>query len=87
MVCFSSGIKAEDLNDDKIGRVMDKLYKYGLMEIFLTIALSVVKKYGISTKYSDLDATSLHLHGEYNNCQSSPETECRIRQFLPKASQ
>jgi transposase len=26
------GIKAEELNDDKIGRVMDKLYKYGLTE-------------------------------------------------------
>ena len=29
------GIKASDLNDDKIGRVMDKLYKYGLTKIFL----------------------------------------------------
>jgi transposase len=27
---IGAGIKAEDLNDDKIGRVMDKLYKYGL---------------------------------------------------------
>lgn len=65
---LGAGIKGEDLNDDKIGRVMDKLYKYGLTKIFLTIALEVTKKYGISTKYSHLDSTSLHLHGEYNSC-------------------
>ncbi len=62
------GIEVEDLNDDKIGRVMDKLYKYGLTKLFLIIALEVVKKYGVATKYSHLDSTSLHLHGEYNNC-------------------
>lgn len=80
---LGSGIKAEDLNDDKIGRVMDKLYKYGLTKIFLTIALSVVKKYGISTKYSHLDSTSLHLHAEYNNCQINPEIELRISRENP----
>ena len=62
------GIEGEDLNDDRIGRVMDKLYKYGLTKLFLIIALEVVKKYGVATKYSHLDSTSLHLHGEYNNC-------------------
>jgi transposase len=77
------GIKASDLNDDKIGRVMDKLYKYGLTKLFLIIALEVVKKYGISTKYSHLDSTSLHLHGEYNNCQISPESELGISRENP----
>jgi transposase len=65
---LGASIKAEDLNDDKIGRVMDKLYKYGLTKLFLIIALEVTKKYGLSTKYSHLDSTSLHLHGDYNNC-------------------
>ncbi len=60
-------IKAEELNDDKLGRVMDKLYNYGLSELFLIIVLEVIRKYQISTKYSHLDSTSLHLHGEYNN--------------------
>jgi transposase len=72
------GIKAEDLNDDKLGRVMDKLYKYGLTKLFLTIALQVVKKYEISTKYSHLDSTSLHLHGEYNNSLNNQGKELEI---------
>jgi hypothetical protein len=61
------GIEGEDLNDDKIGRVMDNPYKYGLTQLFLIIALELAKKYGVATKYSHLDSTSLHLHGEYNN--------------------
>lgn len=72
------GIKAEDLNDDKLGRVMDKLYKYGLTKLFLLIALEVVKKYEISTKYSHLDSTSLHLHGKYKNRLNNHEKELEI---------
>jgi hypothetical protein len=61
------GIEAEDLYDDKIGRVMDNLHKYGLTKLFLIIALEVVEKYGVGTKYSHLASRSLHLHGESNN--------------------
>ena len=39
-------------NDDKIARVMDKLYQFGLTKIFLLIALTALKKYGIDNKYS-----------------------------------
>ena len=59
------GILPEHLNDDKIGRVMDKLYVKGLTNIFLLIALAAVKKYNISTNYSHLDATSFSLQGKY----------------------
>jgi hypothetical protein len=67
---------------DKIGRVMDKLYKYGLTKLFLIIALSVVNKYEIETKYSHLDSTSLHLHGEYNSF-NNPEKEPGISRENP----
>ena len=71
-------IKAEDLNDDKLGRVMDKLYNYGLSELFLIIVLEVIIKYQISTKYSHLDSTSLHLHGEYNNGLDDEEKKLEV---------
>ena len=38
-------IKPEHLNEHKIGRVMDKLYNYGLSELFLLISLTAAKKY------------------------------------------
>ncbi|OBQ32246.1 MAG: transposase, partial [Anabaena sp. MDT14b] len=62
---------------------MDKLYKYGLTKLFLIIALEVVKKYGIDTKYSHLDSSSLHLHGKYDNCLNNPEEELGINKENP----
>ncbi len=70
---LGDGIKAEYLNDDKIGRVMDKLYEKGLSSIFMIIALAVVKKYQLSTNFSHLDSSSFSVHGKYliNNLISS----------------
>lgn len=73
---LGAGIKADYINEDKIGRVMDKLYKYGLNKIFMEMVLSVIKKFQISPKFAHLDATSFHLHGEYKNLKNhKPETE------------
>jgi transposase len=81
---LGSGVKAEDLNDDKLGRVMDKLYKYGLNNLFLIIGLEVIKKYGISTKYSHLDSSSFHLHGEYKNQNNKREgKELEVTSEIP----
>ena len=52
---LGKGIKPEHLNDYKIGRVMDKLYNYGLSELFMLIALSGAKKYNINLDFSHLD--------------------------------
>ena len=70
---FGEGILPEYFNDDKIGRVMDKLYKFGLNKIFLAIVLTVFQKYGIEQKYSHLDSTSISLQGDYAICQTDNE--------------
>lgn len=62
------GVKAEYLNDDKLGRVMDKLFIKGLTDIFLAISISVMKEFNISLESSHLDSTSMHLHGEHSSC-------------------
>ena len=63
---IGKGVKAEYLNDDKLGRVMDKLFIKGLTEIFLAISVNVMEKFKISLESSHLDSSSIHLHGEYN---------------------
>ena len=47
---LGEGIKIEHINDDKIGRVMDKLFCHGLSELFVEIVLNAINKYQISTK-------------------------------------
>lgn len=68
---IGAGVKPEYLNDDKLGRVMDKLFIKGLNTIFLKIALNAVKKFNISLLSSHLDSSSMHVHGQYNT--SLPE--------------
>ncbi|WP_430639680.1 IS1634-like element ISCwa1 family transposase [Crocosphaera watsonii WH 8501] len=68
-------IKPDYLNDDKIGRVMDELYKYGLNDIFIEVVLEVIKKFEIDLKYSHLDSTSFHLDGEYKREEDKEKQE------------
>ncbi|WP_430640014.1 IS1634-like element ISCwa1 family transposase [Crocosphaera watsonii WH 8501] len=68
-------IKPDYLNDDKIGRVMDELYKYGLNDIFIEVVLEVIKKFKIDLKHSHLDSTSFHLDGEYKREEDKEKQE------------
>ena len=64
---IGEGVKPEYLNDDKLGRVMDKLFIKGLDAVFLAISLNAVNKFNVSLRSSHLDSSSIHLHGEYNS--------------------
>jgi len=63
---IGEGVKPEYLNDDKLGRTMDKLFSKGLSNIFLEISLNAVKTFDVSLLFEHLDSSSFHLHGEYN---------------------
>ena len=64
---IGKGVKPEYLNDDKLGRIMDKLFTKGLSTVFLAVTLNAIKKFGVSLSSSHLDSTSFHLHGEYSS--------------------
>ena len=72
-------IESSYLNDDRLGRVLDKLYKIGIGEIFITVVLEAIKQYNINIKTAHLDATSFCVHGEYNY----PELESNIAEPRP----
>src|SRR5215210_3689103 len=57
------GIESEHLNDDRLGRVLDKLFEAGLTEVFVGIASKASERFGvpIATRSVHLDATSFHL--------------------------
>lgn len=62
---IGDGVKPEYLNDDKLGRVLDKLFLKGLDTTFLAISLNAVKNFDISLASSHLDSSSFHVDGEY----------------------
>ena len=63
---IGQGVQSDYLNDRRLSRVLDKLYKAGIGESFITIALEVIKKSQVNMRTAHLDATSFSVHGEYN---------------------
>ncbi|MCL2933501.1 MAG: IS1634 family transposase [Trichodesmium sp. MAG_R03] len=76
---LGTGINSDYLNDDKIGRVMDDIYQLGLTNLFIELGLLVIKKFKIDTLFAHLDSTSFHLHGEYNNIETSENNQKKPR--------
>ena len=61
---IGKGIQPEHLNDDRLGRVLDKLYVTGLSQTFTAIALEAAVKFDVCLNTVHLDSSSFHLHGE-----------------------
>lgn len=62
---LGQGVLPEHLNDTRIGRVLDKLYEYGVTQVFIRVAIAVVQKFDIALRCAHLDATSLSVAGQY----------------------
>lgn len=71
-------LEAAELNDDKIGRVLDKLFDNSLTTIFSIIAINAANKYQVKTTFSHLDSTSISVHGEDKQFEDSSEITIKI---------
>ena len=72
---LGEGVLPEQLNDDCLGRVLDKLSTQGLTEIFITVALAAAKKMGVKSNSLHLDSSSFHVDGKYTQADEVEETE------------
>ncbi|MEB3310853.1 MAG: DUF4277 domain-containing protein, partial [Snowella sp.] len=52
---IGKGIKAEYLNDSRLGRVLEQLYEYGINRLFLKIAFVMVEGFGIKIASGHMD--------------------------------
>ena len=74
---LGEGIEAKHLNDDRLGRVLDQLWSFGLSSLFVRLAMIAVAKFDVSVKQTHLDSSSFAVHGEYlpeSNSSSSANT-------------
>lgn len=62
---LGAGVRAEHLNNDRLGRVLDALYLGGLSQLFMVICLVVARKFGIERQSAHLDSTSFAVEGAY----------------------
>lgn len=60
------GVTASKLNDDAVGRCLDRIYDTGTGQILTAIALRAVKLFDIDTSHVHHDTTSVTLYGDYD---------------------
>src|SRR4030067_43202 len=56
---------AEMLNDDIIGRVLDRVYEYGTWKIFSEICIQAFQAFTVDCSVVHHDTTSVSVWGEY----------------------
>jgi transposase len=66
------GLQAEDLNDDSLGRALDRLYEAGVTEVFAGVASHALQVYGLQHHFVHLDSTSVSLQGKYTPDADDP---------------
>lgn len=66
---LDKGLAWEDLNDDAIGRALDRVFDYGCTELFCYIASEAVRTFDVERKFGHLDTTTFSVHGDYKTSQ------------------
>ena len=64
---IGNGLKAEDFNDDTLGRALDELFQAGVTEMYAKIADKAVRVFEVEQEYVHLDTSSFMLHGNYES--------------------
>ncbi|AWN72815.1 TPA: IS1634 family transposase [Legionella pneumophila subsp. pneumophila] len=59
-------VSAEHLNDDCLGRCLDKIAEYGVTKLYSELAFEIAQEKGILGQRLHLDSTSFVLHGRYD---------------------
>lgn len=70
---IGEGVTPEQLNDDRIGRALDKYHQAGTTKLFTAIALKAAMKFQVSMKSVHLDSSSISVEGAYKNCQGKSQ--------------
>ena len=70
---IGQGVTPEQLNDDRIGRALDKYHQAGTTKLFTAIALKAAMKFQVSMKSVHLDSSSISVEGAYKNCQGKSQ--------------
>jgi transposase len=58
-------VSAEQLNDDVIGRALDRIFKYGCTELFCAVAAQATDLVQVDKKFGHLDTSTFSVSGDY----------------------
>ena len=69
---LGSEMTAEMLNDDAIGRVLDRIYEYGTWKIFSEVCVETFRHFSVDASVVHHDTTSVSVWGEYAPARGDP---------------
>jgi len=64
---ISRDISADELNDDTIGRALDRVFQYGCTELFCYLSAAACDQEQVKKKFGHLDTTTFSVHGLYRS--------------------
>lgn len=64
---LGEGVTPDLLNDDTLGKALDKLHDYGVSELYSLIAARAVTRLELKPKVGHQDISSFHVDGAYNS--------------------
>ena len=71
---LGDGVLPEHLNDDVLGRTLDKIYEYGCTEFFNQIVSESMNHVSFGAHVLHTDTTNFSLHGAYENSDPDHNT-------------
>src|ERR687887_1597228 len=67
---LGKAVSPQALNDDTVGRVLDRLYDFGTMRLFTACAVRASMRFGLERRYVHFDTTSRSVWGEYQYAET-----------------
>lgn len=77
---IGEGVTPEVLNDDTLGKTLDRLHDYGVNELYSLIAARAVTRLGLAPNVAHDDITSFHVDGSYNS-DEAPAADAGVVQI------
>jgi transposase len=77
---IGEGVKAEDFNQHSIGRALDKIYEFGVSDLFSGFAEKTCKILGLKVDSLHLDSTSFHVDGKSYEDASESTKVIKLKQ-------
>lgn len=70
---LGDSVTAAHLNDDYLGRLLDKVWTYGVQELFSLIAMDACRRFELTRERYHLDSTSIRVYGDYESKSESSQ--------------
>jgi len=68
-------VKSQQIDDNVLGRTLDRLFELGVTPLFTKIALKAMQVIGIQVTSLHLDSTSFHVDGNYQGAIGEDESK------------